>query len=203
MNAGKETAVAATKSFIASLLVIAHLVAEWTEDRAADLALDAAAGQLDNAVNEDWREALEVFEGAQSAYTIGRGLTFGVANEAALKLKETSILHGEAFSAAEVRHGPMALVGKGFPVLMFPPNDPTIASFPQLAEEFAARGAHVFSASVPLNGARLLSGNHTAHPLIAPVLQIASFYRFAESLAAARGYNPDAPQWLSKVTQTR
>ena len=58
---------------------------------------------------------------------VGRGVGFGVAQEAALKFKETCGLHAEAFSAAEVRHGPMALVGPGFPVLAFAQDDETRA----------------------------------------------------------------------------
>ena len=74
---------------------------------------------LDDAWALDWSAALPLLQDARSLYVLGRGVGFGVAEEAALKLKETCGLHAEAFSAAEVRHGPMALVGPGFPVLAF------------------------------------------------------------------------------------
>ena len=203
LHAGPERSVAATKSYVGSLMAIAHLVSEWTQDRDLDHALDGAEEQLNKAFEHDWSAASEVFENAQSLFVIGRGLTFGVANEAALKLKETSALHAEAFSAAEVRHGPMAIVGKDFPVLMLQPEDPTKASFPQLSEEFAARGARVFASGDTLPGAIMLPTTHGLHPLIAPACQITSFYAFAEKLALARGRNPDDPPWLKKVTETK
>lgn len=203
LHAGPERSVAATKSYVGSLMAISHLVAEWTQDNVLDAALDGAEDQLGEAFELDWGDAAEVFGAAQSMFVIGRGLTFGVANEAALKLKETSALHAEAFSAAEVRHGPMAIVGKDFPVLMLQPEDPTKASFPQLSEEFAARGARVFAAGDVLPGATMLPTTAGLHPLIAPACQITSFYAFAEKLALARGRNPDDPPWLKKVTETK
>jgi glutamine---fructose-6-phosphate transaminase (isomerizing) len=201
--AGAERSVAATKSYVGSLMAISHLVAEWTQDRALDQALDGAEEQLGLAFERDWGAAADVFGATQSMFVIGRGLTFGVANEAALKLKETSALHAEAYSAAEVRHGPMAIVGEDFPVLMLQPEDPTKASFPQLSEEFAARGARVFASGDALPGATMLPTGVGLHPLIAPACQITSFYSFAEKLAISRGRNPDDPPWLRKVTETR
>lgn len=203
LHAGAERSVAATKSYVGSLMAITHLVAEWTQDNALDHALDGAEEQLGRAFEHDWSGAAQVMGATQSMFVIGRGLTFGVANEAALKLKETSALHAEAYSAAEVRHGPMAIVGKDFPVLMLQPEDPTKASFPQLSQEFAARGAKVFAAGDTLPGATMLPTTAGLHPLIAPACQITSFYGFAEKLALARGRNPDDPPWLKKVTETK
>jgi glutamine---fructose-6-phosphate transaminase (isomerizing) len=203
LHAGAERSVAATKSYVGSLMAITHLVAEWTQDNALNAALDGAEEELGLAFERNWGAAADVFGHAQSMFVIGRGLTFGVANEAALKLKETSALHAEAYSAAEVRHGPMAIVGENFPVLMLQPEDPTKASFPQLSEEFAARGARVFASGDTLPGATMLPTGSALHPLIAPACQITSFYSFAEKLAIARGRNPDDPPWLKKVTETR
>ena len=124
--AGPELSVAATKSYIAAL----------SADRAAGGALERRCGAAarrwrrcpicwSEAWALDWSAALAPLQGAQSLYVLGRGVGFGVAEEAALKLKETCGLHAEAFSAAEVRHGPMALVGPGFPVLAFAQGDET------------------------------------------------------------------------------
>jgi glutamine---fructose-6-phosphate transaminase (isomerizing) len=203
LHAGVERSVAATKSYVASLMAITHLVGEWTGDREIDRALDGAEDHINVAFEQDWGAAAQVMEATKSMFVIGRGLTFGVANEAALKLKETSALHAEAFSAAEVRHGPMAIVGQNFPVLMLQPEDPTKASFPQLSEEFASRGAQVFATGEKLPGAIMLPSVQNVHPLIAPACLITSFYGFAEKLALARGRNPDDPPWLKKVTETK
>jgi glucosamine--fructose-6-phosphate aminotransferase (isomerizing) len=132
---------------------------------------------------------------------LGRGFGLGIAQEAALKLKETCGLHAEGFSAAEVKHGPMALVRAGFPVLMFTQSDDTRAGIAELAAEFAARGARVLLAGAEARGAATLP-TVAAHPVIEPLLAIQSFYRAVEALARARGLDPDTPPHLNKVTET-
>jgi len=118
LQAGPERSVAATKSFIASLLVIMRIVAAWTgADDLERAALDVPAA-LRGAWALDWSSAILPLSAASSLFVVGRGLNLAVAQEAALKLKETCGLHAEAFSAAEVRHGPAALVGPDFPVLV-------------------------------------------------------------------------------------
>jgi glutamine---fructose-6-phosphate transaminase (isomerizing) len=206
--AGPELAVAATKSCAGAMTAILALVAAWSGDEQLTAALAAAPERLDQAAQLDWERALEVFQEARSLFTIGRGLTFGIAMEAALKLKETCQLHAEGFSAAEVRHGPMALVGPQFPVLLFPPDDLTHASFPTLATEFAARGALVLAADsgavgASLDGATPLPVPPPLHPMIDPVIQLTAFYRFADQLSRTRGLNPDTPPFLAKVTKTQ
>lgn len=203
LHAGPELAVAATKSYIASLSAIVHLVAEWSEDAELLMALEASGDHISEAFGRDWSSLGDALLDAKSLFVIGRGLTFGIAHEMALKLKETSALHGEAFSAAEVRHGPMALVGAGFPVIMIAPMDAAAASFSALSEEFTARHARVFASGGPFPGAIDLPTQAGLHPLVAPLCQVSSFYACAEALARARGRNPDAPPGLSKVTQTR
>lgn len=201
LHAGPETSVAATKSYIASLSAIVHLVALWTEDRELSCALMQAPRLLEQAWALDWGAATAPLERAQDLFVVARGFGLGAAQEAALKFKETCRLHAEAFSAAEVKHGPMALVGEGFPVLMFAQSDDTRAGVAALATEFAARGAHVLIAGAHAPGAVQLP-TIEAHPVIEPLLLIQSFYRMAERLATARGFNPDAPPHLKKVTET-
>ena len=199
--AGAETSVAATKSYIASLSAIAHLVASWTEDTELLDALTHAPQQLRDAWSLDWRPAVSVLRGAVNLFVIGRGYGLGVAQEAALKLKETCGLHAEGFSAAEVQHGPMALVGAGFPILAFSQHDETRAGIEAVASDFVARGARVLMAGGFAPGATLLPVVNS-HPVIEPLLMIQGFYRLAESLAAARGLDPDLPPHLRKVTET-
>jgi glutamine---fructose-6-phosphate transaminase (isomerizing) len=199
--AGAETSVAATKTYIASLSAIVHLVASWTDDRALRTALAQAPDQLEGSWMQDWSEAIAPLQRAQNLFVVGRGYGLGVAQEAALKLKETCGLHAEAFSAAEVKHGPMALVGAGFPVLMLSQNDETRAGVEALAQEFVKRGADVLLAGARTRGAIELP-TLAAHPVIEPLLMIQSFYRMTASLALARGFNPDAPPHLRKVTET-
>ncbi len=203
MLAGPERSVAATKSFIASLLILARIVAAWTEDDELEMALGQAPALLREAWALDWSPALPKLRDATDLYVIGRGLGLGVAQEAALKLKETCGLHAEAFSAAEVRHGPMAIVSEGFPMLMLMPNDEAGGTFGPLSEDLAARGARVLMAGGSAPGAVSLPAVSDAHPALAPILTIQTFYRFAAQLSLARGLDPDRPPSLQKVTETQ
>ncbi len=199
--AGAETSVAATKSFIASLAAVIHLVACWAEDRELSEEVRKAPKHLERAWSLDWREAIERLRSASDLYVVGRGMGLGVAQEAALKLKETCGLHAEAVSAAELRHGPMALVRPGFPLLVFSQNDETRAGVEVLAGELVARNADVMIAGSRCQGAVNLPAE-PAHPVIEPMLIAQTFYRMANALSLARGLDPDRPPNLRKVTET-
>ena len=201
LHAGLELSVAATKSYIAALAAIVQLVAAWTDDHDLTLALKTLPGLLSTAWSLDWTPAVERLSTASNLYVLGRGVGFGVAQEAALKFKETCGLHAEAFSAAEVLHGPMALVKTGFPVLVFAQNDESRASVDAMAQGMQARGADVLLAGAGETGKGVLPAL-AAHPVIEPILQIQSFYRMAATLSVARGYDPDRPPHLNKVTET-
>jgi glucosamine--fructose-6-phosphate aminotransferase (isomerizing) len=201
LGAGTESSVAATKSYIASLSAIVQLVGNWTQDHELLRALDEAPERLAAAWQLDWSAALESFRAASSLYVVARGLGLGVAQEAALKLKETCGLHAEAFSSAELRHGPLALVGRGFPVLALAQHDEALADVEALAAELAGVGADVLIAGSEVPGVRALPAVG-AHPAIEPLLLIQSFYRHANALALARGRDPDRPPHLRKVTET-
>jgi glucosamine--fructose-6-phosphate aminotransferase (isomerizing) len=201
LAAGPERSVAATKSFVASLAAIIDLVATWTEDRKLHSSLVGLPARIEQAWEEDWSHALPILKQATDMYVIGRGYGFPTAQEAALKLKETCAIHAEAFSGAELRHGPMALVRNGFPVLLFGQDDESRASMIELAGDLAGRGASVMSSGLPgAPGIRLPGIN--ADAAIAPILQIVSFYRLVNAVAISRGRDPDRPPNLSKVTET-
>ncbi|MGE5562046.1 MAG: SIS domain-containing protein [Bacillota bacterium] len=202
LGAGAERSVAATKSFIASLAAVSRLVAEWSDDEALRSELSQLPARLREAWELDWSPLTEELAGATDLYVLGRGVGFAVAQEAALKLKETSQLHAEPFSTAELRHGPMALVREGFPALIFSQSDETGQMVEATATALADRGAHVFLAGAEAPGATSLPTVRCT-PLLEPILQVQSFYRAANALALARGLDPDRPPHLAKVTETR
>ncbi len=202
LRAGPELSVAATKSFIAALAATAQLVACWRQDQALLTALDGLPDLLADAWTHDWRPAQARLIGARNLYVLGRGVGFGVAQEAALKLKETCGLHAEAFSSAELRHGPMALVGAGFPILAFAQNDETRPGVEDAVAACVRQGADVMLAGGgDLPGVCRLAAP-SAHPVLEPIAFAQSFYRMACELAVARGLDPDRPPHLSKVTET-
>ncbi|WP_243050583.1 SIS domain-containing protein [Dyella sp. RRB7] len=202
LRAGPELSVAATKSYLATLAAILQLTAHWSNDETLHAAVARLPDDLRRGWDSDWRALTDGLRGATNLFVVGRGYGFGAALEAALKLKETCGLHAEAFSAAEVKHGPMALVGDGFPVLFFAQDDGTLDSTLAVAREFRARGARVFIAAPDSNEPGTLPLPANIAPIVAPLLAVQSFYRAASALSLARGFDPDVPPHLRKVTET-
>ena len=203
LHAGPERSVAATKSFIAQLVAGARLVAHWQGDADLLAALRALPAALDVATQVEWPAAVEALQRADRLYVIGRGTGLAVAQEAALKLKEVCGLQAEAFSGAELRHGPMALVEAGYPVLVLAPAGPAQAGLLQLAEDLRQRGACVLLAAPPGTAGSGLPLAAAPHEDLAPIVAVQTFYGMAEALAQARGSDPDRPRHLAKVTLTR
>jgi glucosamine--fructose-6-phosphate aminotransferase (isomerizing) len=201
LRAGVETSVAATKSYLATLAGLLRMVAAWTQDAALTAALETLPAMMDLSWALDWSAALPLLESADHLYVVGRGLGLGAAQEVALKCKETCGLHAEAFSSAELRHGPYALSGPGFPALLFAQRDGTQAGVETLGRELAARGVPVLIAGADASGATPLP-TIEALPEIAPLLLVQSAYRLIATLSVRRGFDPDHPAHLRKVTET-
>jgi glucosamine--fructose-6-phosphate aminotransferase (isomerizing) len=211
LRAGVETSVAATKSYLATLAALLRMVAAWTEDPALHSEIEALPELMDQSWALDWSAALPALEPAANLYVVGRGLGLGAAQETALKFKETCGLHAEAFSSAEVRHGPYALLGAGFPALLFAQRDGTQAGVEALGVELARRGVPVLLAGVRESGGAaheargagaIVLPTSGASAEIAPVLLVQSAYRLIATLALRRGFDPDRPAHLRKVTET-
>ena len=202
LDAGPELSVAATKTFVAALAAILRVTAAWADDDALAAAIARLPERLAAAAELDWTIAARAFAGATNLITIGRGPTLAIAREAALKLKETSNLHAEAFSGAEFLHGPVSLISRRYPVLLFLPGDEAEPGLQQLAATLRAQEAGLFVTETASGDGSL--------PLLAPdhpdsdaVCLIQSFYGMAAELAALRGTNADRPRQLTKITRTR
>lgn len=208
LPAGLEQSVAATKSYVAMLMagaqIVAHLADELGIGDGLMQALRHLPEQMEAASQEDWSAALTVLGNAEKMIVIGRGAALPIAQEAALKLKETSGIQAEAFSSAEVRHGPMEIIEKDYPVLVFAPSGPEQAGTLAFAQDMRARGAKVLV--IAPRGTLcegLLPSVPTDDPLLEPFSMIQGFYLIAAQLAVERGRNPDQPRFLKKVTETR
>lgn len=202
LHAGPEISVAATKTFVNSAVAGIWLLAEWAEDDALRTAIHSLPDALEKAVNNDWPEVRAALGGRSSIYCLGRGPSYAISNEAALKFKETCQIHAESYSSAEVLHGPVSIVDGGFPVIALASNDAAETALASVADEIAAKGAKVFATSSKVREANILPAIRTGHALTDPIALIASFYAMVEQTAASRGINPDAPRHLKKVTET-
>lgn len=202
LHAGAERSVAATKSFIASLVAAARLVHHWQADAELQRALADLPQALQAASRTDWSDALPVLVGARQAMVVGRGIGFPLALEAALKLKETSALQAEAFSGAEIQHGPMVLIEAGYPLLILATRGPALQGLVDLAAAMRLRGARVLLAAPDEVRERDLTLPTAGVPDLDPITAAVAFYRMAAELAQARGLDPDHPRHLNKITRT-
>lgn len=207
LHAGAEKSVAATKSYLTMLAAQAQLTAAIEEAADMEEALPLLPEKMAAAAAADWSGGLELFEPAADAYVIGRGYAFAAGQEVALKLKETSALHAEAFSAAELLHGPVAIVGPGYPILALAPFDRPYPQVVELLQNLKQKGAELAVASSEPEALALANASLPLpgrfHPVLDSVLTVQAFYPFADALARARGYDPDKPRNLQKVTRTR
>ncbi len=202
LQSGPENSVAATKTFVVSVLAGLDLLAEWQDDEPLRTAVADLPNAFAEALTLDWSPLGARLARAQSLYVLGRGPAFAIANEAALKFKETCGLHAESFSAAEVLHGPSAIVQAQFPILALGVGDAALPRLTETAARLAAQGADVFLTGADVAGATSLPSVPGLHPLCAPLVLAVSFYAFVEGLARRRGFDPDMPHHLRKVTQT-
>jgi glucosamine--fructose-6-phosphate aminotransferase (isomerizing) len=202
MAAGAELSVAATKTFVTSLSAWLHIIAGWAKLDDLQAAIERLPDRLAAATRLDWSAALEPLGEAASLVTLGRGPTLAIAREAALKFKETSNLHAEAFSGAEFAHGPIALVEASYPILLFMPNDEAAAGLRALASDLRRKNASVFMTD-DTGQAGSLPALPSDHPDADAVCLIQSFYALAIRLARRRGADAEAPRHLQKVTRTR
>lgn len=202
LMAGPEKSVAATKSCLAAMTLMLGLVGHWREDTGMVNAFARAADVLARALPADWAAAAEFLDRDGPVYVVGRGPGLAIAAEAALKLKETSGLHAESISAAEIRHGPYALAGPDLRAIIFAQRDAAFEGLKTLATDLMARGASVLlvSPDPALPGVHVPADDEPVLELIAMLLR---FYVFASDAALRRGRSPDRPPMLSKVTETR
>jgi glucosamine--fructose-6-phosphate aminotransferase (isomerizing) len=206
IGAGPELSVAATKTFILSIIAGLMVVAHWKQDRALLAALRGMPNHLSAALTRDWSPLADRIcslpNAARSLYVLGRGPSYAIASECALKFKETCQLHAEAYSGAEVMHGPVSIVQEGFPILALVSRDASQPGMVEISDQLSRRGVDVYATTDSCGSAYSLPFAAGGHPLIDPLVQVVSFYVFIERLARRLGLNPDEPPHLRKVTET-
>ncbi len=206
--AGKEHAVAATKSYICSLTAITQLIKHIspTVSFANDLAY--LPDKLASALKCNWQAMLDVYQQADDTIVIGRSFSYPIAQESALKFKETCSLHAEPFSSAEFIHGPLALLNDSYPIFCYAQNDQSAPSVEKLIEKANSIGATTMLAA-STDFCNSSSAQHhltlpeSLHPILDPIVAIQAFYPVIAKLAVNRGFNPDKPENLNKVTSTK
>ncbi|MCL2780460.1 MAG: SIS domain-containing protein [Actinomycetia bacterium] len=196
VRAGAERAVAATKSYTAELLAL-YLMIAGADGPLAAAALPEAANRT--LAGSDPKLLAAKYRFADRMVTTGRGYSYPTARETALKLMETSYLSAQAFSGADVLHGPLAMIDAGVPVIVVAPPGRGGAAMAPVVAKLRAAGADVLCVGAD-DGVPLASAG-VAEELL-PILEIMPMQQLAWQLALDRGNDPDRPRGLSKVTQT-
>jgi glutamine---fructose-6-phosphate transaminase (isomerizing) len=203
LRAGSEQSVAATKTYTAELLTLYLLVAAL--DGAEQPATRQLPEQARRILETEW-EGVSRYRYAEYMTIVSRGYNLATAKEAALKLMETTYVVAEAFSAADLRHGPIAMIGRDFPVVAIAPPGKAQAGMSSLVENLADRGAELVVISddttmLDKASAKFVVPGSLPEEL-SPILYAIPTQLLAENLARLKGLDPDAPRGLSKVTET-
>ncbi len=199
IDAGTEHAVAATKTVVLSMIAGARLVAALTHDRELTDSLHRLPQRLSDALACDWSAWSDRAVKASATFVAGRGYGLGCVREIALKVAEVLRVPTLGYSAAELRHGPRASLTSATPVLVLRQDDESAATVDELVRDLHAAGECVFSAG-GTNGTLPWIGDD--HPICDPVVMLIPAYCAIEAAARRRGYDPDNPPHLSKVTRT-
>jgi glutamine---fructose-6-phosphate transaminase (isomerizing) len=193
LHVGAENAVAATKSYLATLSAILQLVSVWSGNTVMQQAVQQLPHSLMAAIALPAQLSVQALDQVAHLVVLGRGLGYAIAREIALKLKEVCGIHAEAFSSAEFLHGPVTLVKHQFAIVDVTVEDESVTVHRRQMDDVRRRGAAIVQL------------HHNAlkmHPRVLPLLILQRFYLDVEVVARSRGINPDAPPGLNKVTKT-
>lgn len=209
IQAGVETAVAATKTYTAQLMAIAMLSAALTDDSAAYQALRRVPGWIEQVLQLDHSimQMAERYRYMEQCVVLGRGYNYSTAFEWSLKLKELTYVVAEPYSSADFQHGPIAVVDQGFPVMAVMPQGRVYADLLGLVERLRAeKRAELLVISNEVQALNLAQ-SPIALPSdlpewVSPMVSIVPAQLFCYHLTRAKGYNTEAPRGLQKVTET-
>ncbi|WP_340678831.1 SIS domain-containing protein [Paraglaciecola sp.] len=191
--AGQELAVAATKSYLATLSAILQLVAYWKDDAELKQALTTLPDALRQVIKQPQQLNSEFVAKLAHCVVLGRGFGYAISREIALKLKEVCAVHAEAFSSAEFLHGPVTLVEKRLAIVDVFVGDETTEAHNLMIKDVGSRGAKLIQLSSNVAG---------LHKRCMPLAILQRFYLDVEQIALSMGFDPDKPVGLKKVTQT-
>jgi glutamine---fructose-6-phosphate transaminase (isomerizing) len=205
LHAGKEESVAATKTYTAELMMLYLFVCALKGEEKLGHEVRRLPELSQKVLEAEW-EGTERYRYAEYMVVTSRGYNLATAEEAALKLMETTYVVAQAFSAADLRHGPIAMIGHDFPVLAIAPPGKAQPAMRSLVENLRDRGAELVVVSDERTMLDKASAKFPVPGLVAeelsPILCAIPIQLLAENLARLKGLNPDSPRGLSKVTET-
>ncbi len=202
--AGPERAVAATKSYTSELLALYLLISLWGCGDAGGA--ESLPGLADDVLRGGAGvEVASRYRFVERVVVTARGYAYATAREAALKMMETSYLSAHAFSGADLMHGPLAMIDEDRPVIAVVPLGAGGSALAPVLERLHDRRADLLIVGDPQAApwAAAVAPLPATEERVGPILQILPLQQMAHAMAVARGYDPDAPRGLNKVTETR
>lgn len=208
-GAGIEKSVAATKTFMTEIYLLAQLVAAWSGDEAFKEELTEVPTLLIKTLEsaESIKNVVNRYRFMDECFVLARGINYAIAMEASLKIQETCYVRAKGYAISDFHHGPFAMIGEHMPVIVYAPKGESLKDSKEMLEKLRNAGADIFVVSNDTE--TLAMGNCSlmipdiSNDFISPFVNVMVAQIFACNLSVLRGLNPDAPRGLSKVTYTR
>lgn len=208
-EAGLEKSVAATKTFTTQMCLLAKLAARWAKDDAFEQALATLPARIGEGFElaADVEQVAARFRFVQGCFVLARGTNYAIARESALKLQETTYVRAMPFASSDFRHGPIAMVDRNIPAIIYAPEGPSTADLTELIERLKQNDVETLvitnSDRMAALGTCSLRIPQTDNDLISPFFNAIIAQMFACRVSLAKGLNPDSPRGLKKVTITK
>lgn len=208
-NTGEEKSVAATKTFTAQLLLLGSLAAKLSGNSEAQAQLRSVPQYVRKAVdlmNDDIENAVTRYRFIDECIVLARGINYSVALESALKIEESSYVRAKAFASSDFHHGPMAILQKDMPVIIYAPAGPSLSDERDMIAMVKDAGADILvisdNAEVCADADCKIMVPETGSELVSPFVNAVAAQLFACRLSQLKGLNPDNPRMLHKITVT-
>jgi glucosamine--fructose-6-phosphate aminotransferase (isomerizing) len=208
-EAGVELSVAATKTFTTQLFLLARLAALWAEDRDLEGELETIPERISHTFEtaRDIEDSVARYRFMHECFVLARGVNYAVSLEAALKIQETTYVRAKAFATSDFQHGPIAMLERDIPVIVYAPEGPSFADMKEMMRRLCE--GNIEMVVVSNNEEALKMGAcgfpipATDNDIVSPFFNVVVAQMFACKLALVKGMNPDSPRGLHKVTITK
>lgn len=208
-SAGLEKSVAATKTFLAQITLLAALTAVWSGNSDMLARLESMPQEIEKLIGDsgDIAEKVQRYRYMEECFVLARGINYAIALESALKIQETCYVRAKAYATSDFYHGPYAMIEDGMPVFVFAPDGPSLNDVKAMIVRLKESGAELIVISdieeLRAQGNCSFRIPKAGSDIFSPFYNVVIAQMFACRLALAKGLNPDSPRSLSKVTITK
>ncbi len=208
-SAGIEKSVAATKTFLAQITLLATLTAVWAGDEKILNEIEYLPQKVEIIIQNAGYiiEKVQRYRYMEECFVLARGVNYAIALESALKIQETCYVRAKAYATSDFYHGPYAMIEQGMPVVVFAPNGPSLEDVKEMIIKLKGSGAELLIISdneeLSAFGDCFFAIPSVNNDIISPFYNVVIAQIFACRLALAKGLNPDSPRSLNKVTITK